>query len=201
MKLKIRIREIDFCDIILKAMPVLRENTAYDGSAGSKIISVVTQLPQNVIRAMLEAVPQKDQCEIVTLLVRENRDKLHQGLSRILKENEIDVSLDELSLSDAMELTISVSNLNYAALAVKYLPLIHGNLPVGENTVIEMLAKLAKLPVMVLYGALAKIPQDKKDEAVAFLINRNADRIIAKMEDMLSEQDIHIRLEDLAVEI
>ena len=201
MKLRIQIKEIDFCDVILKAMPVLQEKAPHNGSAISKIISVVTQLPHEVIRTMLEAVSQEDKCEIVALLVRENKEKLCQALSQLLKKNEIDVSLDEVSLSNDLALNIEVSNLNYAALAVKYLPLVRDGLIIGENPAMEMLHAVLKLPGMLLYGALAKIPQNKKDEAVAYLINKNKDKIIAKLEEKMANQDIHIRLGDLNVEV
>lgn len=201
MKLRIQIKEIDFCDVILKTIPVLQEKAPNDGSAISKIISVVTQLPHEVIHTMLEAVSQEDKCEIVALLVRENKEKLHQALSQLLKKNEIDVSLDEVSLSNDLALNIEVSNLNYAALAAKFLPLVRDGLIIGENPAVEMLHAVLKLPGMLLYGALAKIPQNKKDEAVAYLINKNKDRIIAKLEEMMANQDIHIRLGDLNVEV
>lgn len=201
MKLRIQIKEIDFCDVILKTIPVLQEKAPNDGSAISKIISVVTQLPHEVIHTMLEAVSQEAKCEIVALLVRENKEKLHQALSQLLKKNEIDVSLDEVSLSNDLALNIEVSNLNYAALAAKFLPLVRDGLIIGENPAVEMLHAVLKLPGMLLYGALAKIPQNKKDEAVAYLINKNKDRIIAKLEEMMANQDIHIRLGDLTVEV
>ena len=201
MKLRIQIKEIDFCDVISKAMPVLQEKAANDGSVISKIISVVTQLPHEVIQTMLEAVSQEDKCEIVALLVGENKEKLRQALSQLLKKNEIDVSLDEVNLSNDLVLAVGISNLNYAALAAKYLPFVRDGLIIGENPAMEMLHAVLKLPGMLLYGALAKIPQDKKDEAVAYLVNKNKDKIIAKIEDMLVKQDIHIRLADLKVEV
>lgn len=201
MKINVQIKEIDFCDVILKAMPVLREKAPNDGSAISKIISVVTNLPSEAIDTMLNAVSQDDKYEIVALLVRDNQEKLKQMLSQLLKQNDIDVSLDEMSLSEALELSIAVSNLNYAALAAKYLPLVRNSFIIGENPAIEMLTALLKLPGMLLYGALAKIPQEKKDEAVAYLVNKNKDKIIAKIEDMLVKQDIHIRLANLEVEV
>ena len=142
MKVTIQIKEIDFCDVILKTMPVLQEKASNDGSAISMIISVVTKLPHEVIRTMLEAVSHEDKCEIVALLVRENNDKLHQALSQMLKQNEIDVSLDEVSLSSDLALSVAVSNLNYAALAAKYLPLVRDSLIVQENPVAAMLAAL-----------------------------------------------------------
>ena len=60
MVLKLQINEIDFGDVILKALPVLREKASDDGSAVSKIIAAVTQLPSEVIRTMLDAVPRED---------------------------------------------------------------------------------------------------------------------------------------------
>lgn len=201
MKLTIQIKEIDFCEVILKAMPILQEKASSEASAISKIISVVTQLPREVIRTMLEAVSHEDKCEIIALLVGENKEKLHQAFCQLLKKNKIDVSLDEVSLSNNLTLNIGVSNLNYATLASKYLPLVRDSLIIGENPAMEMLHAVLKLPGMLLYAALTKIPQNKKDEAVVYLINKNKDRIIEKLEDMIANQDIHIRLGDLNVAV
>ena len=118
MKLSIKIKEIDFYDVIRKAMPVLQEKTPKDGSAIAKIIAVVTQLPEAVIHTMLNAVPYEDKYEIVALLVRENQEKIQAALSQLLKKNEIDVSLDSMVIRDDLELSVVVSNLNYAALAL-----------------------------------------------------------------------------------
>lgn len=200
MNLKIQIKEIVFFDVIMKAMPILREKAPNDGSAISKIVSVVTLLPSEAICTMLDAVSQNDKYEIVALLVRDNQEKLKKMLSQLLKQNDIDVSLDDMTLSDEMELSIAVSNLNYAALAAKYLPMVRNSFIIDENPATAILTALLKLPGMLLYGALAKIPQDKKDETVAYLINKNKDKIIAKIEDMLVKQDIHIHLADLKVE-
>ena len=107
MIIQIRVKEISFSDVILKAMPVLREKAPKNGSAISKIVSVVTQLPAEVICTMLDAVPQEDQSEIVFLLVRDNQEKLTQTLSQLLRQNDIDVSLDALNLSEKLELSVS----------------------------------------------------------------------------------------------
>lgn len=201
MKIKIQIREIDFGDVILKVMPLLQEKAPKDASAISKIIATVTQLPSDVIRTMLNAVSQEDKSEIVALLVRDNKEKIMNLLSQLLKQNDIDVSLDGMSVNEKLELCVTVSNFNYAALAAKYLPLVRNSLIIDENPALAMLSTLLKLPGILLYSALEKIPQDKKDESVAYLVNRNEDRIIAKIEEMLIKQDMHVRLDDLRVEV
>ena len=201
MKVYIQVKEIDFYDVIMKAMPVLQEKAPDDGSAIAKIISVLTDLPADVIGIMLNAVSQSDKQEIAALLVRDYNEKVKQMTARMLEQNGIDVMLNEIDLSDKMELDITVSDLNYAALAEKYLPMVRNSFITGENPAMEMFAALLKLPGMLLYAALAKIPQNKKDEAIAYLINKNKDKIIAKLEDLFDKQNIHIRLADLNVEV
>ena len=200
MNLSIQIKEIDFFDVIRKAKPVLQEKAPNDGSATAKIIDVVTKLPEDVIHTMLNAVPYQDKCEIVALLLRENKEKIQAALSQQLKKYEIYVSLDSLVIRDNLELSVAVSNLDYAALASKYLPLVRDGLIVQENPITAMLAALLKLPGMLLVGAISKIPQTKKDEAVAYLINKNSGAIIEKIEGLLQKQDIHIKFENLKVE-
>lgn len=200
MKLKIQIQEIDFGDVILKAMSASREKMPINGRANSKIISVVTQLPSEVIRTVLDAVPQKDKCEIAALLVQENAFGIRAALSRQLERFGVEASVDEVSLSNEMEVSVAVSNLNYEALAETYLPFIREGIVLHENPSLAILETLLKLPGKLLYSALAKIPQNKKDEAVVYLINRYQATIISKLEAVLASQDIRITLGELHVE-
>ena len=81
-----------------------------------------------------------------------------------------------------MKVTIQIKEIDFCDVILKAMPVLHEK-------------------VLNDGSAIAKIPQDKKDEAVAYLISKNKDRIIAKLEDMLANQDIHIRLDDLKVEV
>lgn len=201
MEVKVQIKEIEFFDVIMRAMPFLQAKAPDDGSAVSKIIYVVTQLPPDVICTTLNAVSRDDQYEIVSLLVRDNKEKLIKVLSQVLKQNGIDASLRELNLSDKMELRIKVNDLDYAALAVRYLPLVRNGFIMGENPALDVIMLLPKLTGVLLISALAKIPLKKKDEAVAYLVNKNKDKIIAKIEEVLVKQGIHACLGDLTIKV
>lgn len=198
MRVNVRIKEIDYCDVILKAMPALKSKAPDDGSAMAKIISVVTQLPDDVIRTMVDAISQEDKNEIVVCLVRENREKLKQVLSQILKQNGIELSLRELSISNKMELGIGIINLNYGALAERYLPMVH-RYNVTDVYTTTMLASLAALSGMLLRKAVDKIPQQKKDKIVADLVNKNSKAIMTKIEKIALKQGIRIQLSALNV--
>lgn len=181
-------------------MPILREKAQSDCCAISKIISVVTKLPSEVIRTMMNSVSYEDKCEIVALLVRDHNDKIREGLSQLLKQNGINAALGEVSISSVLELSVTLSNLNYAALITRYRSMIQDGLLTQENPITEMLATPLRLPNVLLYGALAKIPQNRKDEAVAYLINKNSNRIIEGIESAVRSQNIHIRFGKFEVE-
>lgn len=198
MMVQVRILEIDFCDVIMKAMPVLQNNVCSDGSAFSKILLVASRLPREVIGTMLEAIPVEDQREIVSLLVEENREQLRCTVLQLLKQNGIDVSVDEICLSKQLQLCVTVCDVNYTALAIKYLPMIRQGVIFREHPV---LATLLKLPDGMLRGAISKIPQDQKDKIIAAMINKNTDTLITKIEEIIACNDLHVRLGDLSVQI
>lgn len=198
MRVQVQIEEIDFSDVIVKFVSIISKKVNNDGSASAKICSVAAQLPHEGIRKLLEAVSEEDQHEIAALLVRDHEDQLHQAILQMLGKNEIDVSLDAISLSNQLELSVAVSNVNYGTLAVKYLPVVRDSMSIREH---PLIGTLVKLPDRFLLSALSKIPQDKKDEAIASLINKNKMTIMRKIEELLANQCVHIRLSDLVVEL
>ena len=63
-----------------------------------------------------------------------------------------------------------------------------------------LLGTLLRLPPALFRGALDRIPQDKKDEAVVSLIHHYAPAILTRAEAFAAGQGVSIRLEDLSAE-
>lgn len=199
MKLTIKIQQIDLCECLLQAMPILREKVPQDGTAVSRILRVVTQLPDHVIRTMLEAVPESELQEILVLLIRENQEKIRQKLENLLKENQVEVSLEELTLSDGMELRMRINDLDYARLL---------QMPAVQNAVRNhaaqgnvLLTSLLAAPEFLLRGMLDRIPQETKDQIALSLLNKYSDALTAKLEHLIQKRGIQIQLSDLRAEL
>lgn len=200
MKLKIRIKEIDFCDILMKALPVLGKNAPNNGKAISRILSVVSQLPAEAVRPLVDALPRNELYQIASLLVRENKYKIMNALSQLLKQKGFDLKVSDISLSSQLELSITIQNLSFATLAAKYLPLYTSTHIIHENPFMDVLSFYVSIPTKLLCAMLSKISPAKIDETIVNLINKNKGGIMKKIESMMAKQGIRIRLEDLVLE-
>ena len=199
MKITFRIREISYGDAMCRAVPSLREKLEGRGTSSAKIFLQLLKLPPEVIRAALDAMPEEEKKDLALLLISEYKDRLLQGISRLLAKNGISASVDDLTVSEALEATVQLSCVDYGALAEKLLPVLRER-AVEWDGAAALLGTLLRLPPALFRGALDRIPQDKKDEAVVSLIHHYAPAILTRAEAFAAGQGVSIRLEDLSAE-
>lgn len=84
MKITFRIREISYGDAMCRAVPILREKLEGRGTSSAKIFLQLLKLPPEVIRAALDAMPEEEKKDLALPLISEYKDRLLQGISRLL---------------------------------------------------------------------------------------------------------------------
>lgn len=201
MILHLNISEFEHADAACRALAMLREKVSDNGSAASKLLCTAAQLPDELVYSVFDAVSQEDKNEILVRLVQENKEKLLDIAARMLMQNGIDATVDDVALSRELEVSVAVSRINYLALAEKFFPLLRNEAVLSEDSAAAILHTLLKLPTILIRGALDKIPQRKKDEVVVYLINRYRDAILSKMMELADNNGIRLRLENLSARI
>ncbi len=196
MKLTLNIRSIRYDDIAIRLLPLLKARQLPANALG-KLLGAVLELPRETIRTVFQGIPETTQNEIVALLVQENHSKLIGTVNDLLDKQALGMAVDTLCLTRDLECQVTMAYIDYAALAAKFLPL------VGDGTSADptarVLARLRRLPGSMLRGAVDLLPQETKDRAVVYLLEKNRALILRKLTELAAGQGIRVELEDLKV--
>lgn len=99
-----------------------------------------------------------------------------------------------------MEIKLKVNRINYGTLAEKVLPMLSDKLAKEEGAIPKLLSKLAALSPGMAKGVLNALPEETKNEAVVYLLNKNKQQILDGFVRYMREQGIDVELGDLSIE-
>lgn len=199
MKITCKIAEIQYGDIVIQFLPALSDGLAQSGNAIAKIVSTLVQLPEDVLRPVFDVIPEEDKNEIVSMLVEENQEKLLAAANDLLKGQGIRATVEQISLSHDLTLVVSIVEIDYCDLVTKYVPLLNNSGVIHENPTAAMLTNLLRLPAFLIKKTLDAMSQKKKDEIVAYLINRYKEQLLQKLTSLIAAHNIGIKLEEISV--
>lgn len=98
-----------------------------------------------------------------------------------------------------MEIRIVLSDIDYAKLVLKYLPLFRDKLHNSDSSAGKLLSTLAILPPALIVGAVNALPQEAKDDLACFLLQQNKEALLALAQDYLQQQDLGITISGLDI--
>lgn len=99
-----------------------------------------------------------------------------------------------------MKIVLDVGQIDYAAIAVKALPLLRDRIRDMDGPAARMLGSLASLPEPLVRTTVAAMPESTKDQMVAYLVNSNEERIIAATQSFAEKQGICLAVNSIRVE-
>ncbi len=99
-----------------------------------------------------------------------------------------------------MQISIKIRQIDYGALAEACIPALCGKLQNGEGMAAKLLSGLAALPPSVLRATIDALPQQSKDEAAAFLIGQNKQKLIEGITGIARQHGVGLVIDDLWVE-
>ena len=98
MEISLKINEINYDCIIEKAIPMLKEKAQTDDSVILKMVSGILNMPGDIPRKMLNALPQETKDELVAYLINSNKSKVIGWLQDALVNKGFEVKIDDLSV-------------------------------------------------------------------------------------------------------
>ena len=87
MKIKMTVKKIHYGDVAVKAIPALSARM-HQESAAAHIFAALAQLSEQTIYQIFDQIPQQDKKQIVSLLCKENHDRILTMGNRLLEEKE-----------------------------------------------------------------------------------------------------------------
>lgn len=200
MEIRMKIGQIDYGTIAAKAMPLLCKKAETMEGAVGKLLSALTHLPARLVYELFDAIPKAEKNEIVALLVEENQERIVGIANAQLQGNGINISVERLSVTPDLEIRLAVGSIDYGGLIVKILPLVRDKLAGAVGGPAQILSKLSGATPAQIQGMLAFLPQAVKDEAAAYLLNQNRERIISMFSAAAQKHGVGCTISDLTVE-
>lgn len=99
-----------------------------------------------------------------------------------------------------MKIILEAGEIDYAGILIKFMPMIRDKLKDLDGAMPKMIGGLAALPAPVVRGAVNALPQDTKDQMVAYLINHYGEKILSAAQGFAEKQGISIAFNSITAE-
>lgn len=200
MKIKVNIEELNYGDVAVQAMPIIRSHIEQTDDAMSAILLAVTQLPDPLVHQIFDTVSEQQKNLIVSLLVEENQQTILNGIAAFLDKNQIGVKIGQLCVTEQLEVLLEVTDIDYVGLIQRFLPLTGERLESGVG-VAGLLSRLAGGGIHSVQTILGFIPQDGKDNLAAYLINLNQQLIAGWIMSEMQNKHIQLKIKEIVAEV
>lgn len=197
MKITMKIQDIHYGDVAVQALPILEEKLPAEDTAMSKLLRAISHLPEDVVYSLFDAIPQLEKNEIVSLLIRENKEKILAYATQFLQEQQIGLTLQNLAVTSDLVVQLDILDIDYGSLIQKLLPLIQDKLAENHDNMVNILGRIPAGCPNIILGFL---PQKAKDDIAAYLINKGQDHILRFAMQAAANRNICLELADLIVE-
>ena len=96
-----------------------------------------------------------------------------------------------------MKVTLKISDVDYAELAVQSLPLIRDKIQLSDGTAAKILLKLTRLPPHLIRSTLDALPQATKDDIAILLLKLNKEKVAGGLQDIVRAHGITLTIDDI----
>ena len=194
MNLTIKIDEINYGDVAVKAMPLLREAARKQNGAVGKLLGALTELPEYQISDLLDAISVTVKNEIISDLATEHSNTILRIINDAAYEHQIGVVLSNYTLNRNLVMEIDVHRINYPAVAERFLPVIREKLMTMGGLAILMRPLIAHASAEQICDLMDRFLGDNKNAFVVSLINQNQNTLISAIESAAMEQNIRLKI-------
>lgn len=192
MKITLKLDKIEYGKSAENLLPKLKDKIKADKTLISKLASVALSLPPELVCTVLDAVPEKEKNDITYQLFTENKAKIIKVINDFTKAKFSGFYLYDISLSENMEVTLNVGYDSIANLIKSHL----------AGTPDDYKASVWRMPILLagkmMGGAISVISQDKMEDTIIHLIDKNQTFIISKLEKLAKEKGIIVKLKKIS---
>lgn len=195
MKLWAEITQLRTADLAA-LLPMLKIPS--DTAAG-KLAQVLDRLPKNQLRDFLNTIPSEDILDIFSGTATKYQEKILPALERAAENHGFPMEITDLSINKKGELCLQIDKVDYPAIVRNYRSTIL-DVPVSmitENILLQNFFMMLRLSLAAGLTVLSRIPTRMLDNLVITLVNRNADKLLEKLNDFLAKNDFSLRLVNL----
>ena len=195
MKLWADITQLQTADLAA-LLPMLKIPS--DTAAG-KLEQVLDRLPKNQLRDFLNTIPSEDILDIFSGTAAQYQEKILPALERAAENHGFPIEITDLSISKEGRVALQIGKVDYPAIVRNYRPMIL-EVPVSMisgNILLQNFFRMLKLSLAAGLTVLSRIPPRMVDNLVVTLVNCNADKLLEKINDLLTQKNFSLQLKNL----
>ncbi len=96
MEIRIIVDEINYSDLIIKCLPLVRDKMKEKEGTLPKVVSGLASLPPSMAAAMLDKLPQETKDEVAALMINKNKDKIIEKAEEYAARNDVALKISDL---------------------------------------------------------------------------------------------------------
>lgn len=195
MKLYADITQLQTADIVA-LLPMLK--IPADTTAG-KMVQIVNRLPKDRLLEFLNIISGEDILDILSIAAVQYQEKILPALEKAAEGHGFPMEITDLSINKKGELCLQIDKMDYPSIVRNYRSTIL-DVPVSmitENILLQNFFMMLRLSLATGLTVLSRIPTRMLDNLVITLVNRNADKLLEKLNDFLAKNDFSLRLVNL----
>lgn len=201
MKLTIKLDEINHGDVAVKVMPLLAQSAGNFHGAVGKTLSAISNLPENLIRDIFDAIPEVEKNGIIAAYATEHKDRILNKLNEMSMHHNLGLKMADCLIDQNLNIMADVSEINYVSIVDRFLPVIRDKL-LGMGGLVAMFRPMIQnASAEQIVGLLDRFVGDNKEAFVTTLINQNQKNLIAAMENAAQKQNIRLKIHSILLEI
>lgn len=201
MKLTIKLDEINYGDVAVRAMPLLAQSVgAFHGAVGMLVAAISTYLPEELIHNVFDAIPEERKNEFIAEFTAEYKPKILQAVNMLSEKHKIGVNLNDLTIAPNLTVVAQIGKIDYICIADRFLPIIKEKLLNMGGLVVMFRGMIHNASAEQIVGLLDRFVGDNKDAFLASLLNHNQNTLISAIEDIAHKQDIHLKIGTIVME-
>lgn len=198
MKLCMTIAQMNAADLAV-FLPMLKFPA---DTAADKLLKAVSNVPQNQLCGFLNAFSQETILDILSTAAADYESKLLPVLEKLAKNHGFPMEITGLSISKEGQICLQIGKIDYPAIVSNYHPLIlNGEANIAaENPMLRNLFNMLSMSLKAGLTVLSRIPTKTLDTIMIGLVNRNADKLLGKIHNILEKKNFSLRLKNLQAE-
>lgn len=200
MKLTIKLDEINYGDAAVRAIPLLRHSAGnIDGSVGRMAVAI-TNLPENLIRDIFDAIPAYEKNEILASFAVEYKDRILNTLNDFSRHYKLGLQLNDFTVDQNLTIAAEVYEIDYISILDRFLPEIRSKLLSMGGLVVMFRPMIQNASAAQIVGLLDRFVGDNKEVFLASLVNQNQKKLISAIEDAADKQNIRLKISAIVLE-
>lgn len=201
MKLTIKLDEINYGDVAVRAMPLLRDSAGNIHGSVGRIAAAITNFPENLIRDVFDTIPTYEKNEILADFAVEYNSRILNTLNNLSRHYKLGLQLNDFTVDQNLTIAAEVGEIDYISIVDRFLPEIRSKLLSMGGLVAMFRPMIQNASAAQIVGLLDRFVGDNKDAFLLSLINQNQKTLISAIEDAAEKQNIHIKINSIVAEV